>query len=72
LGQLTIHPLNDIPLVREGDDLAEMLILALRKSRITATPGDVLVVAQKIVSKAEGRKVRLADLSPGTEAVRIA
>ena len=70
--KLTIHPLTDLPLVQEGDDLAALIRDALLRADIALRDGDIVVVAQKIVSKAEGRKVRLADVDPSPEALEIA
>jgi coenzyme F420-0:L-glutamate ligase / coenzyme F420-1:gamma-L-glutamate ligase len=64
---VTITPVEGLPEVREGDDLA-----ALIAERATLADGDVLVVAQKVVSKAEGRVVRLADVEPSEEARKLA
>lgn len=65
--------LPDLPLVRPGDDLAALLAAALeRRIGKLLTAGDVLVVAQKVVSKAEGRYVDLARVEPGAEAERLA
>lgn len=70
-GRLELIALQGIPLVRRGDDLAAMLVAAI--DRVGALKdGDVLVVAQKIVSKAEGREVALANVEPSAEAIRIA
>ena len=68
----SLMALADFPLVRPGDDLAALVIgvLAKRNQRIVA--GDVLVLAQKIVSKAEGRYVDLARVEPSARAVTIA
>lgn len=62
--------LAGIPIVREGDDLAALIIAALGGRELRG--GDVLVVAQKIVSKAEGRTVDLATVTPSADAVRLA
>jgi coenzyme F420-0:L-glutamate ligase/coenzyme F420-1:gamma-L-glutamate ligase len=70
--QLVISPLKGIPLVREGDDLAALLKGALARSDLSLQAGDVLVVAQKIVSKSEGRVVRLRDVQPTARAVELA
>jgi coenzyme F420-0:L-glutamate ligase/coenzyme F420-1:gamma-L-glutamate ligase len=61
-----------IPVVRAGDDLAALLSSALEKQRVAPADGDLLVVCQKVVSKAEGRVVRLDDVSPSPTAVRTA
>jgi coenzyme F420-0:L-glutamate ligase / coenzyme F420-1:gamma-L-glutamate ligase len=64
--------LSGVPLVKAGDDLCEITLRALERSRITLRNGDVLVLAQKIVSKAEGRRVDLAIVTPSPEALRLA
>ena len=64
---ITILPVEGLPEIQEGDDLA-----ALIAERAELQGGDVLVVAQKSVSKAEGRVVRLADVEPSDEARRLA
>ncbi len=61
---LTIHPLKKIPLIEAGDNLADLIVDALRDAGIEPVDGDILVLAQKIVSKAEGRQVLLADIDP--------
>jgi coenzyme F420-0:L-glutamate ligase/coenzyme F420-1:gamma-L-glutamate ligase len=57
-----------IPEVAEGDDIAALIISALRKDALSLFDRDVLVVAQKIVSKAEGRVVRLDSIEPSPHA----
>jgi coenzyme F420-0:L-glutamate ligase/coenzyme F420-1:gamma-L-glutamate ligase len=66
-----VLPLEGIPEVREGDDLAALLAEAADRAG-GFEPGDVLVVAQKVVSKAEGRVVRLADVEPSQHARELA
>lgn len=61
-----------VPLVQPGDDLGRLLVTAIQHAEITLRPQDVLVIAQKIVSKAEGRGVALADVTPGTAALEWA
>ncbi|WP_116365171.1 coenzyme F420-0:L-glutamate ligase [Parahaliea mediterranea] len=69
---LQIIPLRDFPLVAPGDDLAALVADALHRNQLTLEAGDVLVVAQKVVSKAEGRYLRLADIEPSQRARDIA
>src|SRR5947209_7701048 len=64
--------LPGIPLIREGDDLAAIISAAVHKAGIALMSGDVLVIAQKIVSKAEGRRAHLSAFTPSTEAHRLA
>lgn len=61
-----------IPMIEPGDDLADVLVDCLRRADIAPRDQDVLVVAQKIVSKAEGRYVDLNDVEPSPRAVRLA
>ncbi|HKJ28074.1 MAG TPA: coenzyme F420-0:L-glutamate ligase, partial [Anaerolineales bacterium] len=68
LSQLTLTALPDIPLIEPGDDLVEILLQSLGKAQIELQDGDVLVVAQKIISKAEGRRINLAEVVPSPEA----
>jgi len=68
---IRIIPLRGIPEVRAGDDVAA-LIAESAKSGPGIEPGDVLVVTQKIVSKAEGRVVSLDTVTPSVEAERLA
>lgn len=69
---LQVFPLPGIPEVKPGDDLAALLLQALQRAGLKIEEGDILALAQKIVSKAEGRYVRLAEVTPSPEARRIA
>src|SRR5690242_726195 len=62
--------MRGIPMVREGDDIAELIVAALGPKELRT--GDVIVVAQKVVSKAEGRTVDLATVTPSAEATKLA
>lgn len=64
--------LSDVPLVEPGDDLAALLEAALRANGLPLADGDVLVVAQKVVSKAEGRYRDLDGVEPSDRAAEIA
>ena len=69
---LRVDAIPDLPEVRPGDDLAALIADCLRRFRMKLRAGDVLVVAQKIVSKAEGRIVDLTTVEARPEAVRLA
>ena len=69
---ITFSALQGIKNVAAGDDLAGILRTALKASGLTPRSGDVLVVAQKIVSKAEGRTVDLATVTPSPRALELA
>jgi coenzyme F420-0:L-glutamate ligase / coenzyme F420-1:gamma-L-glutamate ligase len=65
---ISLVPLEGIPEIRPGDDLATMIAAALAAGGIGLTDDDVLVVTQKVVSKAEGRVVDLSTVEPRPEA----
>ena len=65
---VTFVAVPGIPLIKPGDALASILIDALKAAKLALSNGDVLVVAQKIVSKAEGRYVNLANVEPSSRA----
>jgi coenzyme F420-0:L-glutamate ligase/coenzyme F420-1:gamma-L-glutamate ligase len=69
---LTLTAIPGIPLIQAGDDLAGILLQALEAAGIELLDGDVLVLAQKIVSKAEGRWVDLAGVQPSERALEMA
>src|ERR1700756_2057452 len=53
-GPIALIPVLGLPEIREGDDLPRLIVEAARRARIVFQSGDILVVAQKVVSKAEG------------------
>ncbi len=69
---LTLTPLEGFPLVHPGNDLPLTIADSLRKNAISIREGDILVVTQKIVSKAEGRLINLNEVQPSREAHRYA
>jgi coenzyme F420-0:L-glutamate ligase/coenzyme F420-1:gamma-L-glutamate ligase len=69
--QLTLTALRNIPLIRRGDDLAAIILQGLREANLELADGDILVLAQKIVSKAEGRAVALREVSPSPRALEL-
>lgn len=70
--QLQLFALEGFPLVEPGDDLASLISESLQANQQTLENGDVLVLAQKIVSKAEGRFVDLKQIVPSAEAIELA
>lgn len=69
---LTLTPLPHIPLVKAGDDIAELILTALERAGLPLQDGDILVLAQKIVSKSEGRLVNLTQVVPSQRALELA
>ena len=69
---VTLSAIAGVPLVRPRDDLAGLLISACERSTLIPADGDILVVAQKVVSKAQGRYVDLAGVVPSARAQQLA
>jgi coenzyme F420-0:L-glutamate ligase/coenzyme F420-1:gamma-L-glutamate ligase len=70
--RLDIFAIPGLPMVRTGDDLPSLIADAAAAAGLSLCDGDVVVIAQKIVSKAEGRTVDLATVKPGAEAIALA
>lgn len=68
---LTITPLPDIPFIQPGDDLVKVILQALGQVSLSLSNDDILVITSKIVSKAEGRLVNLATVSPSSQACEL-
>lgn len=69
---LVITPLSDFPLIQKGDKISEFILQSIIKMQNNLQDEDIFVVAQKIVSKAEGRQVYLPDVIPSVEAEALA
>jgi coenzyme F420-0:L-glutamate ligase/coenzyme F420-1:gamma-L-glutamate ligase len=69
---LTLLALGGVPMIEAGADLAGVVLTALESAGHSLTDGDVIVLAQKIISKAEGRLIDLATVTPSTQANDIA
>ncbi|RJF76357.1 coenzyme F420-0:L-glutamate ligase [Rhodopseudomonas palustris] len=67
-----LYAVEGLPLVAPGDDLAGLILAALPSDDAWLQDGDVVVIAQKVVSKAEGRSVDLGTVTPSPQAVEIA
>jgi coenzyme F420-0:L-glutamate ligase / coenzyme F420-1:gamma-L-glutamate ligase len=70
--RLEIFVIPGLPMVREGDDISSIIVDGAQKAGLTLRYGDVVVIAQKIVSKAEGRTVDLVTGAPTAEAIALA
>lgn len=64
--------LTNIPEIKPGDKLASIVLSSLSHQHLTLTAGDILIIAQKIVSKAEGRLVNLEQVTPSEKAIVLA
>jgi coenzyme F420-0:L-glutamate ligase/coenzyme F420-1:gamma-L-glutamate ligase len=69
---LTLTPLTGIPLIRHGDNLADIVVGALQENKIELQDNDAFVFAQKVISKAEGRTIHLTTISPSHRAIELA
>ena len=61
-----------MPLVDPGHDLATLILNSLKQTGLVLVDGDILVVAQKIISKSEGRAIKLAGVRPSAQAIQLA
>jgi len=69
---ISIHALETLPLVKYGDRLADIIVQAAEREGVSIESGDVIVVSQKIVSKAEGRVVKLSEVKISSKAHNVA
>jgi coenzyme F420-0:L-glutamate ligase/coenzyme F420-1:gamma-L-glutamate ligase len=69
---MVLTALGGIPTIEAGDDLVGLIAAAIDRAALAPEDGDILVLAQKIISKAEARSVRLADVVPSPRAVELA
>lgn len=68
---MILTALPGIPLVFPGDDLAVLILEGVERAGLALQDGDLLVVTQKVVSKAEGRLINLVEVDPSPEAIRL-
>lgn len=69
---MQLYPLTTLPMIEVGDDLAAVIARALAETDLVLAAEDLLVVAQKIVSKSEGRQVALSEVVPSEKALVLA
>jgi len=69
---ISIVNLESFPLVENGDNLAKLIVETIKRESVSLNDGDIIAVAQKVVSKAEGRIVRLRNVNPSEKAKEIA
>jgi coenzyme F420-0:L-glutamate ligase/coenzyme F420-1:gamma-L-glutamate ligase len=69
---ISITALSGIPAVRPGDDLANLLLSAFERAALGLRSGDIVVVCQKVVSKAEGRVAHLSEITASPFACKLA
>lgn len=69
---ISIVCLESIPLVKSGDNLAKIIVEAIKREKVSLDQGDIIAISQKVVSKAEGRIAKLSDINPSEKAEKIA
>ncbi|MGB7283625.1 MAG: coenzyme F420-0:L-glutamate ligase [Candidatus Acidiferrum sp.] len=69
---ISLFAIPGLPEIRKGHDLAKLIALAARRAKIAFEDGDIFIVAQKIISKAEGRVRRLSKIRPSSQAIALA
>jgi len=69
---ISIFAVPSLPEIRKGHKLADLIALSARRAKISFEDGDILVVAQKVISKAEGRTLRLSTVRPSSQANTLA
>ena len=67
----SVVPVSGMPMVAAGDDLTAQILDAIAAEALTLVDGDIVCIAQKIVSKAEGQQIPLSSITPGEEAIRL-
>lgn len=72
MDELRLWAVPGMPIVRQGDDVADLIVRSMEAVGERLRAGDIVVIAQKIVSKAEGRLVRLQDVNPSGQARELA
>jgi coenzyme F420-0:L-glutamate ligase/coenzyme F420-1:gamma-L-glutamate ligase len=71
MSALSVHALPGIPMVMPGDDIAGLIAAGLARAGLAPQNGDVVVIAQKIISKSEGRTILLSTVTPSAEAEEL-
>jgi coenzyme F420-0:L-glutamate ligase / coenzyme F420-1:gamma-L-glutamate ligase len=72
MSKMVLTPLEHVPVIQAEDNLVEIIFTAIKGNGLSILDGDILVIAQKIISKAEGRIVNLATVTPSPEAIKLA
>ena len=71
MSKLIFTQILDIPLIKDGDNIAEILFSAAENQFVEFKDGDILAVTSKVISKAEGRIVNLTEVAPSAEAIQL-
>ncbi len=69
---LEIHTLKHFPIIKENDNVAQEILKSMKKCNLEIKKGDILVIAQSIISRAEGKIINLEDINPSEFAIELA
>ena len=69
---LKLYGLKEIPLVQKGDNIAKIIEEDLKKEGMKLEDGDILLIAETLISKAEGNVIKVEDIVPSKEAIEVA
>ena len=72
MNSLNLIALEDIPFIKPGDDIAEIIFNSINKNKVAVSDNDIFVIAQKIISKSENRYMNLDDVETTKNAEKIA
>ena len=72
ISKLEVSALNHVPSIKENDDIAEIILKSMHKNSLELEDNDIVVIAQKIISKAEGCLIDLESIAPSSESIKIA
>ncbi|MEM2129871.1 MAG: coenzyme F420-0:L-glutamate ligase, partial [Candidatus Bathyarchaeia archaeon] len=70
--KIEIIPITGLPIIKEGDDLGELISEAARKQGTPIQEGDIVVITHVVVSRAEGNVINIDDVTPSLFAMTIA
>jgi len=70
--EMRVIGIENIPLVDEGDDIAELILNAMSMESIEIRDADIIIIAETVISKAEGNKIKLGSIEPSLKALSIA
>lgn len=70
--KIELFGLNEIPLVKKGDNISDLIIAALKKQKINLEKQDIVLIAETLISKSEGNIIKLNDINPSEKAISIA